>query len=118
MSGLLGLYLQHADLPTFFLFSLQETISIRKLVKFENLAHIGFFFKKTSLCSHTKKMAIMHQHRHCIETTSSKTSLPCKQNFNQSGEITREVGGAEFITHGMHYYLPPRRGWGTSYGGD
>lgn len=44
MSGLLGLNLQHADLPTFFLFSLQETISIRKLVKFENLAHIVFVF--------------------------------------------------------------------------
>lgn len=117
MSGLLGLNLQHADLPTFFLFSLQETISIRKLVKFESLAHIVFFLKDLSVFTY-KKMAIMHQHRHCIETTSSKTSLPCKQNFNQSGEITREVGGAEFITHGMHYYLPPRRGWDTSYGGD
>lgn len=117
MSGLLGLNLQHADLPTFFLFSLQETISIRKLVKFESLAHIGFFLKDLSVFTY-KKMAIMHQHRHCIETTSSKTSLPCKQNFNQSGEITREVGGAEFITHGMHYYLPPRRGLDTSYGGD
>lgn len=50
MSGLLGLNLQHADLPTFFLFSLQETISIRKLVKFESLV----FFKRP-LCVHIQK---------------------------------------------------------------
>lgn len=54
MSGLLGLNLQHADLPTFFSFSLQETISIRKLVKFESLAHFGFFFKRP-LCVHIQK---------------------------------------------------------------